>query len=140
MGCPLNARLMELLATQVEGMSRAEYLGAGEQLRRAGWLSRDREAYSAHDVTLEAVPEDENRFHKFLEWARDLYQRETGRPLGPVGTIRSFAFVGHSRKPLCRRHDHRYASFRERRLHPKRHNATSYYELQYWRNRNRTGI
>jgi hypothetical protein len=37
-GCPLNARLMELLATQVEGMSRAEYLGAGEQLRRAGWL------------------------------------------------------------------------------------------------------
>lgn len=38
-------------------------------------------------------------FDAFVAWARDLYTRETGRPLGPAGEPRSFALIGKLMDP-----------------------------------------
>ncbi len=68
--CPLNARLAELLYTGVLGHSRGELEGAARTLAREGWLRREGEDFAAHDVTLEALPEEPETFHRFAHFAR----------------------------------------------------------------------
>ncbi|MCK4451586.1 MAG: hypothetical protein KAX26_13455, partial [Anaerolineae bacterium] len=69
--CPLNARLAELLFTHVLGHSRGEFDGAVRTLARGGWMRREEDGFVVHDVTLEAVPEDPDRFRRFAHFARE---------------------------------------------------------------------
>ena len=89
-GCPLDTRLAELLYTQVMGHSRGELMQAAEALARGGWLRRDGDQFSSHDVTLEAVPEDPERFRRFAELAHEGMAGEDW-PLGLLrGSLSSF--------------------------------------------------
>ena len=92
-GCPLNTRLAELLSTRVLGHSRGEFDGAARALAREGWLRREGEGFAAHDVTLEAVPEDPDRFRCFVQFAREGVARE-GLALGLLRGSLSLFYAG----------------------------------------------
>ena len=68
--CPLNARLAEFLFRRTLQYRREEFETAARALVRQGWLRRDPDAFAAHDVTLEAVPEEPGNFHRFVRSAR----------------------------------------------------------------------
>jgi hypothetical protein len=67
--CPLHVRLVGLLFTRVLGYSRGDMRGAARTLAREGWMRREGEEFAAHDVTLEAVPEEEDSFSDFVQFA-----------------------------------------------------------------------
>ena len=67
--CPLHARLCELLYTEVLGHNRGEFAGAVRALEQEGWLRREEEDLAAHDVTLEAVPEEAESNERFVRFA-----------------------------------------------------------------------
>lgn len=88
--CLLDTRLTESLYTEVMGHNRGEFRQAAETLARGGWLRRAGDEFSSHDVTLEAVPEDEDRFRRFAEFAHEGVAGED-RPLGLLrGSLSSF--------------------------------------------------
>ena len=79
--CPLNARLAELLFTHLLDYRRGDFDSAARTLAREGWLRREEEAFAAHDVTLEAVPDESDGFRRFIRFAREGIDRED-KPLG----------------------------------------------------------
>lgn len=82
--CPLNARLAELLFRRTLEYRRGEFETAAQALVRQGWLRRDPDAFAAHDVTLEAVPEEPGDFPRFVRSAR---QEAAGEELA-LGLLR----------------------------------------------------
>jgi len=74
--CPLHARLCELLYTEVLGHNRGEFSGAVRALAGEGWLRREEGELAAHDVTLEAVPEETENTHRFIQFARQEIEAE----------------------------------------------------------------
>jgi tetratricopeptide (TPR) repeat protein len=74
--CPLHTRLSELLYTEVLGHKRGEFAGSVRALACEGWLRQGEEHLAAHDVTLEAVPEEEGETRRFLKFARQEVEGE----------------------------------------------------------------
>jgi len=73
-GCPLRARLAELLFTRTLEYRRGEFDAAARTLAREGWLRREENEFAAHDVTLEAVAGEEEEpdgFPRFVRFARE---------------------------------------------------------------------
>ncbi len=68
--CPLDGRLVELLFVGVLEYRRGEFDAAGRALAREGWLRREGEDFAAHDLTLEALPAQEDLFRRCVDFAR----------------------------------------------------------------------
>jgi tetratricopeptide (TPR) repeat protein len=68
--CKPHARLGELLFSRVLGHSVGEFSAAVRTLEGEGWLRREGEVLAAHDVTLAAVPEEQDGFRRFSAFAR----------------------------------------------------------------------
>jgi tetratricopeptide (TPR) repeat protein len=69
--CPLHTRLVELLFTHALDRTRGDFDGAARTLAQEGWLRREEEGFAAHDITLEAVPDEPDTFRRFVQFARE---------------------------------------------------------------------
>ncbi len=67
-GCPQDERICRLLYTQLSGRSRADFRQSIQSLEGL-WIKREGGVLSTHDVSMEAVPKDEDRFREMVEFA-----------------------------------------------------------------------
>ena len=67
-GCPQDERICRLLYTQLSGRSREDFRQS-IQFQEGLWIKREGGMLSTHDISMEAVPEDADRFRDMVEFA-----------------------------------------------------------------------